>query len=200
MILFDNPLSSNALKVRFLLAELGIHYERREVSLDRPRPDWYVALNPLAGIPALDDNGFVLAESNAILRYLAAREGRDDLLPTDLAARARLDEFLDRWTSTVRPTFYSVEHPALGLGGHPVDLMLARERAGKLGTTLELLEGLVSGGDAVLATLTLADFAVAPVLFRTRLTPIDLGPFPKLMRLRDALTSRPAFIAANPVR
>jgi glutathione S-transferase len=200
MILFDNALSSNALKVRFLLTELGIDHERREVSLDRPRPDWYVALNPLGGIPAIDDDGFVLAESNTILRYLALREGRDDLLPTALVARARLDEFLDRWTATIRPAFYSVERPALGLGGHDLDLNVARARVGALTETLELLSGLVSGGDTVLETLTLADFAVAPVLFRTRKTPIDLNPFPKLVRLREALTSRPSFIAAGPVR
>ncbi len=53
----------------------------------RPRPADYVAVNPFTGIPTLDDDGFVLTESNAILRYLAMREGRDDLYPSD-AARA----------------------------------------------------------------------------------------------------------------
>ena len=200
MILFDNPLSSNALKIRFLLAELGIEYERREVAMDRPRPGWYLALNPLGGIPAIDDDGFVLAESNAILRYLALREGRVDLLPVDLTARARLDEFIDRWTATIRPAFYGVERPALGMGGQPVDLDTARDRAEQMVGTIELLEGLISGGDTVLETLTLADIVVAPILFRTRLTPVDLGPFPKLVRLRAALTSRPSFLAAGPVR
>ena len=55
----------------------------------RPRPHAYVALNPVAGIPTLEDDDFVLAESNTILRYLAEREGRDDLAASDCAdARA----------------------------------------------------------------------------------------------------------------
>ena len=55
---------------------------------EEPRPDWHSRVNPLGGIPALIDGDVVLAESNAILRYLAAREGRDDLLP-GRRARAR---------------------------------------------------------------------------------------------------------------
>ena len=55
LLLYDNPVSSNALKVRFMLAELGLGYERRTVPFDLPRPDWYLAVNPVGGIPALDD-------------------------------------------------------------------------------------------------------------------------------------------------
>ena len=101
LVLYDNPRSSNALKVRFLLAELGLAHERRAVDLARPRPEGYIALNPVGGIPTLDDDGFVLSESHAILRYLAAREGRDDLLPADPFERARVDEFLDRFCEAV---------------------------------------------------------------------------------------------------
>src|SRR6476659_5874966 len=61
MLLYNNPASSNALKVRFLLAELGLAYDSREVPMPQPRPDWYLDRNPLGGIPALDDDGLVLA-------------------------------------------------------------------------------------------------------------------------------------------
>src|SRR5262249_53069124 len=114
MRLYDNPASSNALKVRFLLAELGLAYEREEVPIARPRPAAYVALNPFTGIPTLDDDGFVLTESNAILRYLAQREGRDDLYPSEPRAQARVNELLDRFAQTVRPAFFKHEAAALG--------------------------------------------------------------------------------------
>lgn len=198
MILFDNPRSSNALKVRFLLAELGVPHERREVPLSRPRPDWYLALNPVGGIPAIDDDGFVLAESNTILRYVAGREGRTDLYPADAAGRARVDEFLDRWSATFRPAFYRVEAHVFGFGG-PVDPDAARAAAAAAADTLLLLDSLVAG-DTVLGTLTIADFAVAPVLFRAAALPIDLNAYLQLTQLRASLTGRPSFAAGEPVR
>ena len=90
MLLYDNPVSSNALKVRFLLAELGLAYDCREVPIRSRGPTGTSPQNPLGGIPTLDDDGLVMAESNAILRYLAQREGRDDLYPAGSGrARAR---------------------------------------------------------------------------------------------------------------
>lgn len=198
MILYDNPLSSNALKVRFLLAELGVPYERREVPLSRPRPDWYLALNPVGGIPTLDDDGFVLAESNTILRYLAGRESRNDLYPAEPAGRARVDEFLDRWSATFRPALFRVESHVFGFGGQ-VDLDAARAAAAAIGGTLAVLDSLIAG-DTVLGMLTIADFAVAPVLYRTGGLPVDLDAYPGLARLRASLTNRPSFTAAKPVR
>ena len=199
VVLYDNPVSSNALKVRFLVAELGIANTRREVPLSRPRPDWYLALNPVGGVPAIDDDGFVLAESNTILRYLADREGRTDLYPAEPAARARVDEFMDRWSATFRPAFYRVEAPTFGMGGAAVDPDAARAAAGEIVATLRLLETLVAGA-TVLGTLTIADFAVTPVLFRSGRLPLDLAPFPRLTQLRESLTARPSFAAADPVR
>ena len=78
-VLHDNALSSNAQKVRFLLAELGQTAELREVPFAYPRPDWHLAVNPLGGIPALIHDGFELAESNTVLRYLATARGHADL-------------------------------------------------------------------------------------------------------------------------
>ena len=198
MLLYDNPISSNALKVRFLLAELGLGYDRREVPLQKPRPDWYLALNPVGAIPALDDDGFLLTESNTILRYLAGREGRTDLYPDAPRERARVDEFLDRWSTGFRNAFYRVERHVFGFGGVPVDLDRARTEAAGITDTLATLDGLLAG-DTVLGRLTIADFAVAPVLFRTHGIPLDLTPFPRILALREAVTARPSFTAADPV-
>jgi glutathione S-transferase len=83
LVLYDNPISSNAMKVRFLLAELELDYERRHVPIARPRPADYVARYPFGTIPFLEDGDLALGESNAMLRYLANREGRSAL--TDIA-------------------------------------------------------------------------------------------------------------------
>jgi len=191
--------------VRFLLAELGLEYERRTVPYDQPRPDWYLAINPVGGIPTLDDDGFVLSESNAILRYLANREGRDDLSPADARERARVDMTLDRWSLTFRPAFFRHEAAALGfvpgkgVGAGEPDLEAASRIEAEISPTLKTLDALVDPSGYALGTFTLADAAAAPVLFRTTKSGLDLEPYPNVLRWRETVTARSAFAAARPV-
>jgi len=205
LLLYDNPISSNALKVRFMLAELDLSYERKTVPFDLPRPEWYTALNPVGGIPTLDDDGLVIAESHAILRYLADREARDDLYPSDYRARVAVDVFLDRWAITFRPAFFRYESPALGfvpgkgmLGGEPrLDELPGVTE--KIAPSLELLDRLIDPSGFALGHFTIADVAAAPILFRTTKTGLDLAPYANLIRWREALLSRPSFEAAEPI-
>jgi glutathione S-transferase len=205
MLLYDHPISSNALKVRFLLAELGQVYERREVPLSRPRPDWYVAVNPVGGIPTLDDDGYVLAESNTILRYLATKHQAIWIYPSDLPSRATVNEFLDRWSLTFRPALFQHERvalgfsPAAGFDSVPRDPEAAARVAEEIAPTLALLDRLVQPTGAVLGRMTIADCAAAPALYRTHNAGLDLAPYPNVRALRDALVARPAFEAAGPV-
>ncbi|UGS34866.1 glutathione S-transferase family protein [Capillimicrobium parvum] len=204
LTLYDHPNSSNALKVRFLLAELGLEHERRTVSMATPRPADYLALNPLGGIPVLDDDGFVLAESQAILRYLAGREHRDDLYPRDVRDRARVDEFLDRFATRLRTPFFRREAVMLGwtlARGMSAEDAEPEKAAGiepEIAGNTALLDSLVGEGGAVLGRFTIADCALAPVLFRARTTGYDLAPYPRLDALADALLARPAWAAADP--
>ncbi len=89
MKLYDYPPSGNCYKIRLLLAQLGIAYER--VHLDMPagavRTPEFRARNPIGRVPALElDDGTVLGESNAILWYLA-EDTR--FAPRDRLERAR---------------------------------------------------------------------------------------------------------------
>lgn len=206
LVLYDHPISSNALKVRFLLEELVQPYERREVPMRRPRPADYVALNPLAGIPTLVDGGLVLTESNAILRYLANAYGGEELYPADPRLRAPVDELLDRYSLTLRPALFSVEVFALGFtpeegfGGAPPDPDAAVRRAGEVAETMRRFDGLVDPSGYALGRFTIADCAAAPALYRTTHTGMDLTPYPNLRRWRDTLMARPAFARAEPVQ
>jgi glutathione S-transferase len=204
--LYDNPRSSNALKVRFLLAELGLEYERVEVTLASPRPDWYLALNPVGRIPALEDGDLLLSESQAILRYLADREGAEALYPRAPRERAPVDEFLDRFAQTLRPALFRVEAAALGytpgVGFVPErgDPEKARRVAAEIAETLAVFDGLVApGGGYALGRFTIADCAAAPALFRSIRTGLDLARHPALARWRETVLARPAFARAEPV-
>ncbi|GAC1439717.1 MAG: glutathione S-transferase family protein [Solirubrobacteraceae bacterium] len=94
MLLFDSQVSGNCYKVRLLLAHLGLAVERREVDVvDRSgRAELLGELNPALRVPTLVlDDGRALAESNAILCYLA--EGTP-YLPDERYARAKVLQWL----------------------------------------------------------------------------------------------------------
>ncbi|MFZ5747354.1 MAG: glutathione S-transferase family protein [Pseudomonadota bacterium] len=88
--------SHNVKKVLWLADELGLAYERHDVGGEFGMSDAYRALNPNALIPTIEEDGLVLWESNAILRYLAARHGAGTpFWPEDPAHRAVGDKWMD---------------------------------------------------------------------------------------------------------
>lgn len=204
LTLWSDPDSSNALKVRFLLAELGLDYEIHPISLDRPRPEEYLALNPVGGIPTLQDDDLTVSESHAILRYLATRERRTDLYPDDARERAVVDEFLERFNTRLRGALFRVEAVALGWaladGFDPSrgDAARAVEVAADVAGEIDLLDRVIGADFTVLSRFTIADCAIAPVLHRMGPCGIDLHNRPHLRALRERLLTRPAWAAAEP--
>jgi glutathione S-transferase len=94
MLLYDNGWSGNCWKVRLMLSRLGVDYERRELDPgDRSdRPEVLGGLNPALRIPTLVlDDGRVLAESGAILWYLASET---QWVPRDAFARAQVLQWM----------------------------------------------------------------------------------------------------------
>jgi glutathione S-transferase len=87
--------SFNVRKVLWICDEIGIAYQRE---------DWgrgytptssaaFLKINPIGLIPAVIDNGVVLRESNAIVRYLATKYGPEDIYPRD--PRAHVEQWMD---------------------------------------------------------------------------------------------------------
>ena len=97
LTLWGRATSTNVQKVIWACDELGLAYQRIDMGgpfggNDDPA---YRAKNPNGLIPTLEDGDFVLWESNAILRYLAAGDAEHRLLPADLDRRGRAN--VDRW-------------------------------------------------------------------------------------------------------
>lgn len=95
--------SINVQKVLWCGAELGLPIEQ----IDRGGPfggtatPEYRGMNPTGRVPTIDDNGFVLWESNSIVRYLSARYGMGKLCPADDRARATAEQWMDWQLVTV---------------------------------------------------------------------------------------------------
>ena len=91
--LYYHPLSTYSRRVRIALAEKQIAYEAIVVDLAqrRHKDAAYLALNPYGRVPTLEEDGFVLYESTAILNYVEATRAKPPLLPVDLRQRALVD-------------------------------------------------------------------------------------------------------------
>lgn len=87
--------SHNVKKVAWFAVELGLPFERHDVGGQFGMDAGYLAKNPNALIPTIEDDGVILWESNAILRYLAAKHGGERFWAADPAARAVADKWMD---------------------------------------------------------------------------------------------------------
>lgn len=209
LVLYDHPVSSNALKVRFALATLALRYERVHVPLAWPRPDEYTQTNPFSRIPTLVDDGLVLPESNAILRYLADREERDDLYPRDPRKRAVVDRALDAWATLVRPALFPAENLGLmqtgdweegsGRWEDAADQDALKAAVADAHAMLARWEAIIADNGTVTGTFTIAECCVGPVLWRWLRLPLDLSDLPRTAAMQRAIANHPAFAGAQPV-
>lgn len=102
--------SSNVKKVLWTAEEIGLAYERVDAGgafgvVGEPA---YQALNPNGLVPTVEDDGLVLWESNAIVRYLSAKYGGDRFGPVEPGARASADKWMDWTLSTVGKPYFDV--------------------------------------------------------------------------------------------
>lgn len=96
MKIHHHPLSGHAHRVVLFASLLGVPHELVEVDLAAAahKSPAFLALNPFGQIPVLEDGDIVIADSNAILVYLAKKAGRTDWLPEDAAGAARVQRWL----------------------------------------------------------------------------------------------------------
>ena len=102
--------SVNVKKVLWCAAELGIAFERQDAGMQFGvvNEPWYRKMNPNGLVPTIDDGGLVLWESNAIVRYLAAKYGNGKLSPADPGERAACDKWMDWTISTLAGPYRDV--------------------------------------------------------------------------------------------
>jgi len=129
--LYGSTLSGHVHRVALLLRTLGVPYR----FVDAPRAvrstPAFLALNPLGQIPVLQDGDLVLADSNAILVYLARRyDAAGTWLPTDPLGQARVQRFLSLAAGEV--AFGPAAARAITLWGYPGDAGAARGVAARL--------------------------------------------------------------------
>ncbi len=188
--------SSNVMKVIWLLEELHLPYTREDYGgpFQNTATPEYRALNPNGFVPTLVEDGFVLWESNAILRYLAT--GAPALWPTDPRARANIDRWMD-WQQTTHNRPGSLVFQGL------VRTPPAQRDPAAIATALAELAGVWSLLDQTLAAhpyvagsaFTLADIPLGIHVHRWFAFPVDRPDLPHLRAWYDRLLARPAYAA-----
>lgn len=188
--------SVNVQKVLWCCEELGLPFERRDAGLQYGvvnTPE-YRAMNPNGLVPTVEDGPLVLWESNAIVRYLAAKHGQGTLWPANLDTRAQGDMWMDWMVSTFWPTFRAL---FWNLIRTPPAERNAKETAESLEKTGEILTYLDShlhdrryiAGDA----FSIGDIPMGCAIWRWFALPIERRALPNVQRWFDLLGTRPAY-------
>lgn len=193
--LFYHPVSGHAHRAQLMLGLLGLEVELVMVDLSKRdhKSPGFLALNPFGQVPVfVDDDGTVIADSNAILVYLASKHARGDWLPTDAAGAARVQ----RWLSVA----------AGELAGGPARARLivlfglsadADEAITKAHAILHLVEDALGDGERNWIAAdrpTIADVALYSYIARAGEGNVDLTPYPAIRRWLNAVEGLPGFV------
>ncbi len=188
--------SINVQKVLWCTEELGLDYKRVDagMSFGVVNDESYRARNPNGRVPTMDDNGFVLWESNVIVRYLAAVYGAGSLCPADARERALAEQWMD-WQQTT--LLGDIVYLFWGLIRHDPDRQDKKAQAdasARLGDIFAVADAHLKQRDFMLGEqFTMADIPIGATMWRWQNMPVERPSLPNLERWYARLKERPAF-------
>jgi len=187
----------NGWKISIALEEMGLPYEVRVIDFaaQEQKADWYVRLNPNGRIPTLDDEGFILFESGAILIYLAEKTGK--FLPKDVHGRSRVIQWLMFQMSGVGPMMGQAN---VFLRYFPEKIPAAIERYQREVTRLfGVLDRQLASHEYIAGEYSIADMALWPWVSGYEWSGVSVAEFASLQRWLSLVGARPAVQAGRDV-
>jgi glutathione S-transferase len=196
LTIWGRPNSINVQKVLWCAEELGLSARRIEAggeygALNEPN---YIAMNPNRLVPTLDDGGFVLWESNVIVRYLAHKYGSGTLCPIGAVSRFDGERWMDWQATTLWPALRPVFIGLIRTPPEKRDPEVQAEAEARCAEKIAVLDALLSkrpfvGGD----NFTMADIPVGATAYRWYALDIQHPKLTNLERWYSGLTERAAF-------
>ena len=186
---------SRTFRVAWLLKESNIPYEHVNVTINVEgatcKEPKYLALNPNARVPTIDDDGFVMWESAAINLYLAEKH-RSPLWPADMQGKGRMYQWAFFIANDVEPHMITVMQHRVMFPPEKRNAALADDADAKLQPKLKVLDEHLAknryfGGER----WDMADFMVASVTFSFTVMKYDLSKYPNFQRWLSASLERP---------
>lgn len=194
LIIWGRHTSSNVEKLLWACTEMGVPFERRDMAGKFGFTDEYLAMNPNRVVPTIDDDGFILWESNACLRYLAAKHGAGTLWPEDLQVRANADRWMDWCTTTLWVALRPVFHGLIRTSLENRDMEAITAAAKSTGEILAILDDWLADRDFVCGdAFTMGDIPVGFVLYRWYALDVEHPERPNVRAWYERLTERPGY-------
>jgi glutathione S-transferase len=192
--LYGHELSGNSYKAKLMLSLLGINYEWIKVDLlkGEHKTAEFLELNPFGQVPVLVDNDITLADSQAILVYLARRYGGDQWLPSDPESLSRVVRWLSTTAGEVREGVEFARRYYL-FNANYVNIERATQRAEFILTQLE--QHLSENRQWLECDRpTIADIAVFPYIALAEDGKVSLAPYTNVLNWIERVQSLPGFI------
>lgn len=202
MEILADPITVNCRKVLAAMKMLDADYTLTKIDYfkgEQKSAD-YLAINPMAAIPAMRDGDLMLNESNAILQYAADKLGKSEAYPTDLAARADVNRWLLWECGAWFPScyIYLVENCVKPLlGGEPDQAVLDGE-AENFHKLANILDARLSTSKYICGdTPTIADVAVAAPMHLHGWAKLPLEPHENVRRWIADIEAQPWWKATH---
>jgi glutathione S-transferase len=196
MKIFGDSRSTNSRKVLTTLAELGMSYEFVHVdfALGEHKREPHLLRQPFGQMPALEDDGFALYETQAMCRYFNAKVG-GTLVPHDARVRAVIDQWMSIETANFSGHAMKFIYHYLLKIEHEPDVL--KQASAALETTLEVLAAQLSKQAFIAGpTFTLADICFMPYFEYAMITPARniIEPKSDVVRWWNMVRERPSWL------
>lgn len=192
MKIHHHPLSGHAHRAVLFASLLGVPHELVEVDLASAahKSPAFLALNPFGQIPVLEDGDIVIADSNAILVYLAKKAGRTDWLPEDALGAARVQRWLSVAAGELAYGAAAARLVTVFNASFNPDEVIARAHLmlGRLEQHLADRQWLAAGHP------TIADVAIYSYVARAPEGNVDLSDYPAVNAFLRRVEALPGFI------
>ena len=188
--------SINVQKVLWVCGELNLPFERIDAGMQfgvNNTPE-FKAKNPNALVPLIDDAGFLLWESQAIVRYLARKHGLGSVCPSDAMACADADRWMDWNATTVWPSLRPVFWNLVRTPPEKRDMPLVASSRTALATSMGILNAHLAGRQYVAGdAFTMGDIPLGVSAHRWFRMEIERENLPHLAAYYKRLQARPAY-------
>jgi glutathione S-transferase len=188
--------SINVQKVMWAIGELGLPHERIDVGgpFGKNREAPYLSMNPNGLVPTLEEDDFILWESNSIVRYLAARHGAGTLEPSDPRARASANRWMDWQLSVLSPAIHGLFWGLIRTPPEKRDPAHINESRDKTVAAMKILDVQLGKTPFVAGdSLSYGDIPTGLTAFRLYKLVPDLAGLDNVKRWYQGIEQRPAF-------